>query len=165
MNEKEARKPGIIEKNDVRLGFLGYCKKGEYTATDSTSGAALFDEEIIKEDIRSIKNKVDFVVLSLHWGIELSEYPSPEQVEMAHRLVDAGAEVIIGHHPHVLQGIERYKRGLIFYSLGNFIFDNYAGKVVYKRMWEKRKQGIVAVIHLEKENLPTYLSCIAFLRE
>jgi len=99
---------------------------------------------------------VDYVILSLHWGTELSEYPSPEQVALAHSLIDAGVDVILGHHPHVLQGIERYNSGLIFYSLGNFIFDNKAGKVFYEGMLQERSQSVIAVVYLNGVAPPNY---------
>jgi len=151
INEVESRKPSIINKNSIKLGFLGYCKIGEYTASDETSGAAPLIPEKIYQDITNIRKDVDFVILSLHWGTELSEYPSPEQVEMSHSFIEKGADIILGHHPHIIQGIEEYKNGIIFYSLGNFIFDNTAGKVAYMGKWEKRNQSIIAKIKFNKE--------------
>jgi poly-gamma-glutamate synthesis protein (capsule biosynthesis protein) len=65
----------------------------------------------------------DFVVVSVHWGTEFEAHPAPGQIEAAHLLVDAGADLVLGHHPHVLQDIERYHGGVIAYSLGNFVFD------------------------------------------
>lgn len=73
--------------------------------------------------ISSLKNDHDAVVVHIHWGYEYSKQPSLIQKEIAHALIDSGADVIIGHHPHVVQPVEYYKKGLIFYSLGNFIFD------------------------------------------
>ena len=155
-NENEARKPVVLEIKGIRLGFLGYCKIGEYTAKDDKGGAAPLQQESIMEDVEKIKNEVDYVILSLHWGTELSEYPSPEQVALAHSLIDAGVDVILGHHPHVLQGIERYNSGLIFYSLGNFIFDNKAGKVFYEGMLKERSQSVIAVVYLNNVAPPNY---------
>lgn len=66
----------------------------------------------------------DLVVVILHWGTEYADAPHDWQVEAAHAFVDAGADVVVGHHPHVLQGIERYKGAVIAYSLGNFVFQN-----------------------------------------
>ena len=66
----------------------------------------------------------DLVVVVLHWGTEYADAPSKWQIEAAHDFIDAGADVVVGHHPHVLQGIERYKGGVIAYSLGNFVFQN-----------------------------------------
>jgi len=80
------------------------------------------DPYLIEEDIKNVRGRVDFVVLSFHWGIENKQYTHPEARRIAHAAIDAGADVIIGHHPHVPQGIEVYKDKVILYSLGNFIF-------------------------------------------
>ena len=66
------------------------------------------------------------MLVSFHWGSEGATSPSPYQVAAARAAIDAGADVILGHHPHVLQGIERYKKGVILYSLGNFAFGSYS---------------------------------------
>jgi poly-gamma-glutamate synthesis protein (capsule biosynthesis protein) len=72
--------------------------------------------------VHALDATVDVVVLSLHWGREFTEAPTAGQIALAHRLVDAGADVIIGHHPHVLQSVELYRDRPIVYSLGNFVF-------------------------------------------
>jgi len=153
MDEFEAREPVIIVKGGVKIGFLGYCKNGEYTANFRNSGSAPFNLDKILQDIRKLKPTVDVVVLSLHWGSELSEYPTPEQVKLAHQFIDEGSRIIIGHHPHVIQGIEHYHNGIIFYSLGNFLFDNYAGKVVYDGMMRERSESFVAIIKITGEQM------------
>jgi hypothetical protein len=66
----------------------------------------------------------DLVIVVMHWGVQYDDAPSDWQVEAAHAFIDAGADAVIGHHPHVMQGIERYKNGVIAYSLGNFVFQN-----------------------------------------
>lgn len=82
-----------------------------------------------------------FLVCSIHWGLEFLDYPAPGQIELGRRLVDAGVDVVFGHHPHVLQPVERYRNGLIFYSLGNFVFD----------LWpESTKLTAIAKVRLEK---------------
>jgi poly-gamma-glutamate synthesis protein (capsule biosynthesis protein) len=82
------------------------------------------DIETIQADIAKLRDNSAhvFVVVNLHWGTEKATTPDQEQIEFAHQVIDAGADIIIGHHPHVLQGIERYKSGVIAYSLGNFVF-------------------------------------------
>lgn len=80
-------------------------------------------EEMVREQIAEAVSLGDVVIASFHWGVEYQHEASPSQVAFAHAAIDAGADVVIGHHPHVLQGIERYGEGLILYSLGNFIFD------------------------------------------
>lgn len=84
------------------------------------------EEEIIKT-IKTVKslNPDNFLIVSMHWGEEYKLINSPAQQKLAHQLIEAGADLIIGHHPHVVQNIEKYQGKLIFYSLGNFIFDQY----------------------------------------
>jgi hypothetical protein len=84
----------------------------------------------------------------LHWGIENVYYPSPKQITLARHLIDAGATVILGHHPHVVQGIEKYKNGLIVYSLGNFQFSS-LGKL------DSRK-SIILSIHVSNLGVNEY---------
>ena len=74
-----------------------------------------------------LKNENNYVVTNIHWGVEYSAKQSTTQTEVAHQLIDNGVDLIIGHHPHVIQPMETYKNKAIFYSLGNFIFDQ-AGK-------------------------------------
>jgi poly-gamma-glutamate capsule biosynthesis protein CapA/YwtB (metallophosphatase superfamily) len=73
--------------------------------------------------VEALKTRVDQVVLMLHWGLEYSPLPTPEQVELAHAAIERGAGLIIGHHSHCIQGIERYRGGLIAYSLANLTDD------------------------------------------
>jgi gamma-polyglutamate biosynthesis protein CapA len=84
-----------------------------------------FDSEKVSEIIRKAKADADLVVVNIHWGQEYIHEFSKTQSVLAHQVIDAGADIIIGHHPHVIQGLEIYKDRLIFYSLGNFIFDQY----------------------------------------
>lgn len=107
----------VSDFKGIKIVFLAYCLIPDKTAYSSTS-----DPQEICSELKSAKTIADLVVVSLHWGNEYIEKPSPFQIELAHRFIDSGAEVILGHHPHVLQGIELYHHGLIAYSLGNFIF-------------------------------------------
>ena len=120
-----ARKPALIEKDGIRLGFLGYSclsTNGENYATTVKPGVSPLATDYLRTDIAQLKNKVDHTIVVLHWGEEHVHYPTPDQIAVAHRAIDLGASAIVGLHPHVIQGIERYKNGLICYSLGNFIF-------------------------------------------
>ena len=81
------------------------------------------EEEKISEDISLIKKLANYIIITLHWGEEYVPQPAPWQIEFAHKLIDRGADIILGHHPHVLQPIEVYKGKLITYSLGNFVSD------------------------------------------
>jgi poly-gamma-glutamate synthesis protein (capsule biosynthesis protein) len=90
----------------------------------------------------------DYKIIALHWGNEYMNIPSIEQIDIAHSLIDYGANIIIGHHPHVIQPVEEYNDGLIFYSLGNFIFDmNYTKNV---------RLGMIAHVSLHKNEKLTY---------
>jgi hypothetical protein len=117
LNQADARKPVVIKIKGIKIGFLGY-----YNSPDYTTGTNPFNERILKEDISNLKEIADYVIVNFHWGEENAGYPKPYQITLAHLAVDSGADLIVGHHPHVLQGIEKYKNGLIAYSLGNFIF-------------------------------------------
>ncbi len=85
----------------------------------------LLDADKMLETVRDLASSSDYVVVNIHWGIEYQSKHGQIQQDLAHKLVDAGADAIIGHHPHVVQGSEVYKGKPIFYSLGNFIFDQY----------------------------------------
>ncbi len=81
------------------------------------------DTTLIVDEVRSYADTYENLVVNIHWGVEYSTEPTKAQTELAHAIVDAGADIIIGHHPHVVQTVEKYKGGLIAYSLGNFIAD------------------------------------------
>ena len=112
---------GTNESNraDLEVNGKRICVSSYYGNQD---GLAKLHTEEIKKEIQHIKKSVDYLIVCLHWGEEYVAYPSPEQQIIAHNLIDSGANVVIGHHPHVIQGFEHYKNGLIFYSLGNFNF-------------------------------------------
>lgn len=88
--------------------------------------------ENIKNVISEIRQRTDYIVVSPHWGIEYTPKPSPRQISFAHAFIDAGADIIIGHHPHVVQEKEEYQGKWVYYSLGNFIFDQYWSKETQK---------------------------------
>jgi len=126
-NQKEAQGPTIIERKGLRFAFFGYIDmllEGITCLEDKPAPAWATTEEII-EEIKKVRDKVDFVIISFHWGVEFQHTPTINQVETAHRLIDAGADLILGHHPHVLQSIENYKGRYIIYSFGNFVFDQH----------------------------------------
>ena len=77
---------------------------------------------ILNKKIKELRKKVDYIILSIHWGEEICLSPTVRQRKWAYQLINNGTDIIIGHHPHVLQGIEKYKNGIIVYSLGNFQF-------------------------------------------
>ena len=120
-NISECLKEVVFEIKNVTVSFIGFYLSGLYLSTKKVCVAGT-DEQLIRYRISELKKKYDFVIVSLHWGTENVFYPSPEQQAFARVCIDEGASVIIGHHPHRLQGIEKYDGGIIFYSLGNFNF-------------------------------------------
>jgi hypothetical protein len=124
-NRAEAHAPAIVTVRGTRIGFLGYYGGGEApAATRQLPGVARRVLPEVAEDIRWLRavDTVQYIVVNLHWGDELAQFPDDEQRRFAHDLIDAGADAVIGHHPHVLQGVERYRNGVIAYSLGNLLF-------------------------------------------
>ncbi|MRR05522.1 MAG: CapA family protein [Deltaproteobacteria bacterium] len=131
-NLVEARKPAIIDKNGQKIVFLAYSLTYpvDFYAGLNQPGAAPGYVHFFLEDIKQAKARADHVVISFHWGVEGAVFPKSYQVAVARRAIDAGADVVIGHHPHVLQGIERYKGRLILYSLGNYTFGSLSKNAV-----------------------------------
>lgn len=126
-NYKDANSSTILNINGLKIAFLAYCLyplEGVIFKEDAPS-VAFYDPARVKEAIESLKKDVDVIVVSLHWGTEYATTPSAEQTEIAHQIIDWGADLILGHHPHVVQKIEEYKGGVIVYSLGNFVFDQH----------------------------------------
>ncbi len=131
MTITEARAPAIVRVKGLRIALQAYSATFPETfyAGEARPGTAFPHEEYLEEDIPRDRRSADLVIASFHWGQELMEEPKDYQRELAHRAVDLGAGIVLGHHPHVLQGIEVYHGGIIFYSLGNFVFGSYSGKV------------------------------------
>ncbi|MEI6209308.1 MAG: CapA family protein [Desulfuromonadales bacterium] len=123
-NLDEARTMALYTIKGKKIAFLGYSltRPTEFFAGLKRPGTAPGYEKLVEEDIANARGQADYIIVSFHWGTEGTGAVQPIQRKMAHKAIDAGADVIIGHHPHVLQGIERYKSGIIFYSLGNFTF-------------------------------------------
>jgi poly-gamma-glutamate synthesis protein (capsule biosynthesis protein) len=123
-NLDEARKMALYSIKGKKIAFLGYSltQPVEFFAGKNRPGTTPGFEKLFVEDIRLARQQADYVIVSFHWGTEGKSGVQSYQRKAAHRAIDAGADVIIGHHPHVLRGIERYKAGIVIYSLGNFTF-------------------------------------------
>ncbi|MHA1274866.1 MAG: CapA family protein [Promethearchaeota archaeon] len=114
----------IIKIKGYTIAFMAYSFIEEYISDPSKPLYNKIDSEIrIFEDIKKIRNFVDLIIISLHWGYEYIYFPSPNQIEIGRKLIDYGADIILGSHPHVIQSYEIYNKRPIVYSLGNFIFD------------------------------------------
>ncbi len=125
-NAAEARRPAILEAGGFKVGYLAATAiypVGEWVAGDTRPGILpSHSEATVMQAVKDLKKQADFVVVSVHWGVEREHSANSYQQRYGRALVDAGADLVIGHHPHVLQGMEVYKDKLIAYSLGNFVF-------------------------------------------
>lgn len=147
-NIEAARKPAIFTRNGLRIAFLGYVSTTlpQFWATETRAGSAPMrahtfyepyefqpgaparvvtiphaaDLEHLGADVKRAKQNADLVFVSLHWGVHYVPRPCDYQPVVAHAAIDAGASIVLGHHPHQPQGIEIYKESAIFYSIGNF---------------------------------------------
>lgn len=125
-NIDEAKRPVIWETKGKKIGFLGATRvipETSWNASAQTPGMlATYDPALLLEEIRRTRTLCDFLVVYVHWGIEREEHPEEYQRVLGQQYIDAGADLVIGSHPHVLQGLEYYKGKPIVYSLGNFVF-------------------------------------------
>jgi poly-gamma-glutamate capsule biosynthesis protein CapA/YwtB (metallophosphatase superfamily) len=123
-NLEEARGPVIHEVQGVRIAYLASTDilPASAGATAERPGANIYDVERMASDIREARRQADIVVVSFHTGEEYQP-ANDHQRSLYHSLIDVGADIVVGHHPHVVQEIEQYNGGWIAYSLGNFIFD------------------------------------------
>jgi len=129
-NITEARKPAIVMVKGKTFAFLSYSRTYpfEFFAKANKPGTANGLPGYFVPDIKKAKKNADFVVVGFHWGGEYVQEPRDYQRNFAKKAIDAGADVVFGHHPHILQGIEIYKNKPIAYSLGNFVFGTYNQK-------------------------------------
>lgn len=148
-NREEAENPIIIERYGMKIGYLGFSDKGPkyMEATDEKAGILLADNPRFEEIIKNASAQVDYLIVSFHFGEEYKTKHNVRQESLAHKAVDNGAKIVIGHHPHATQDIEIYKNSYIAYSLGNFIFD---------QSWSKSTmQGMLLEIKLNKDGSMT----------
>jgi poly-gamma-glutamate capsule biosynthesis protein CapA/YwtB (metallophosphatase superfamily) len=121
-NAQAAHRPVILWAGRWRVGVLGYYWNRRTAATSELPGSAIDTSENLRADIGDLRKRVDRVVVEFHWGIPYQREPLPEDRAKARLAVDYGADVVVGHHPHVIQPMEIYRGCPIFYSVGNFTF-------------------------------------------
>lgn len=147
LGEEEIYRPVVKEIKGVRFGFLAYSYSNEQVADkkNGTYGVAGLDVEKMRSQVAELKKSTDVVVVSMHAGTEYETAPGRAQKDFARAAIDAGASLVIGHHPHVVQTAEKYNGGYILYSLGNFVFD---------QMWsEETRLGAIAEITFDKDKI------------
>lgn len=146
-NRVEALSPAIFELRGKRIGYLAFSDVGPtaLAAGEATPGIALADLKTVQNATRLAAAQVDILVVSFHYGDEYQLEATERQKELAHAAIDAGARVVVGHHPHVVEPVEEYDGGIILYSLGNFIFDQYFSK--------ETMSGMLVKIEFEGDNI------------
>lgn len=117
-----ARRLATLEKNGITFGFLCYCEDSNYSLGTPGPCHAYYERDAVLEDVARHRNKVDILVVSVHADIEFMPVPSVPRLRIFREIAAAGADIVLGHHPHVPQGCERVGNALIAYSLGNFVF-------------------------------------------
>lgn len=138
-NSVEAHQPALMEKNGITFSFLNYgYPENLYVANSSTPGIANMNIDVMEKNIKLAKQKSNITIVIMHAGVEYTNQPNEQQKNFARKAIDAGADLVIGHHPHWVQTTEIYHEKPILYSLGNLIFD---------QMWSKEtQQGVLAKI-------------------
>lgn len=146
INKEDATTPTIIEKNGTKFGFLGFSDVGPdwIQAKENTPGILLASDPNLENIVRDAKTKCDVLIVSFHWGVEYKLVHNKRQEDLAHRVIDSGADMVIGGHPHVMQDVKEYNGKPIVYSLGNFIFDQSFSKdtmrgMLFEATFEKDK--------------------------
>ena len=149
-NLAQAHRPLWIERRGLRLAVLAYneFKPRSFEAGADWPGIAWSEDSQVVSDIRAARRAgADLVIPFMHWGWEGEPQPSARQRQLAHLMIDSGADLVVGGHPHVTQGVEYYQGRLIVYSLGNFVFDGFDHPAA-KSGWLLRltldRQGLLA---------------------
>lgn len=147
---EQAHRPLWIERRGLRIAVLAYneFKPRSFEAGAEWPGIAWSEDTQVVADIRSARAAgADLVIPFMHWGWEREEQPSQRQRQLARLMIDAGADLVVGGHPHVTQGVEYYRGKLIVYSLGNFVFDGFdypAGRAGWLLRLTVDKGGLLA---------------------
>ncbi len=147
-NIYEALAPASKEVNGLKIGVLSFSRVvpyGWWVAGHEQSGVASgWDEKTLLNTIKQWDSQVDLLLVAIHWGEELADYPAGDQVNLARTMIDSGADIILGHHSHCLQGIEVYHDKPILYSMGNFVFTSSSLKA---------RTGAIALVTMDKNGI------------
>ncbi len=152
----------ILEKNGIKYAFFAYTTvtNGLLPPSGKEYLTNIYSKEKAKEDIEKVKDKVDLIIVSMHWGEEYTTYPSSNQKQVAKELSDMGVNLIIGNHAHSLQPVEKINDTLVFYALGNFIsaqdtVDKQTGAIAYLNI-KKTKDGSIEFSDVKANLIYTY---------
>jgi poly-gamma-glutamate capsule biosynthesis protein CapA/YwtB (metallophosphatase superfamily) len=146
-NEIEACSPRIKEIKNTKIAFLAFSNVGSsfWQAKSDVSGICWLNKQNLEKRIKEAKSKADLVIVLFHFGNEYEKKANFEQKDVAHFAIDLGGDLVVGHHPHVIQEIEEYKGKYIAYSLGNFIFDQYFSK--------ETMEGLILKVKLQNKKI------------
>ena len=149
INKAQAEKPTIVERNGMKIGYLGFSDVGpdSMQADENNAGILLASDPNFDAIISNASKQVDYLIVTFHFGTEYQKKHNARQELLAHKAIDDGAKIVIGSHPHVVEDTENYKNGYIAYSLGNFVFDQYFSK--------DTMQGLLLQIKLSKDGSMT----------
>jgi hypothetical protein len=140
--DTDANQPAIKEKNGIRYALFAYTTlTNQAVPIDKPYLLNTFTKEKAKKDITSVRPAVDLVIVSMHWGVEYDHLPSKSQQDIAHYLAELGVDIILGHHPHVIQPIQMLNNTLVIYSLGNFLSS---------QSTDERLTGMVVTMDIKK---------------
>lgn len=163
-NLKEAHRALYLEKNGLKVALLAYndFKPRSFEASSESPGIAWLEDDQVLRDFAEVKKQgADVIIPFLHWGWEYEDSPNPRQIEIAKMMIDNGASIVVGGHPHVTQKISEYKGKKIVWSLGNFVFDGFPEgprRVGWLLQFTATKTTIkdlkVIRAHLTKEGIP-----------
>lgn len=160
----EARTPHVVVVKGLRIAFLGYndYHPREFEAGPSWPGVAWSEDEQVLADIRAARtiHHADLVIPFMHWGDQYLPV-NARQRKLAHRMIQAGADVVVGSHPHITQDVEYYRGKLIVYSLGNFVFDGFdegPSRIAWMLRLQLARKGLMnwdtVAVHLDDDGVP-----------
>lgn len=158
-NLEEALKPirFRVQKNDIVILNFGWDIEETVYAKGTRAGCAPKEKKLMLEQIKKYKTKDTIVIVVVHWGYEFHLRPMPYDITLAHQMIDSGADMIIGHHPHNIQSYEIYHNKLIYYSLGNFYFgtrrDNFNKKIFPVTLAKRCNYGLGIIYNVDKREV------------
>ncbi len=161
----QAHTPLVLERRGLRIALLGYNEffPRSFEADYDKPGVAWSEDEQVRLDIAGARTRyhADLVIPMMHWGWEHERYASERQRQLARVMIDAGADAVVGGHPHVTQNVEQYRGKPIIYSLGNFVFDGFTGEdsnTGWLLRLELDRQGVrrwrTFVAHIDRKGIP-----------
>ncbi len=153
----DAIRPCLMEIRGIRIAIIGAVDESSGIhrfAGPASSGVPSLDCENICSQIVKLRSCADHVIISPHWGHERFRFPSPEQIKQAHEFIGAGASIVMGHHPHVVQGMELYQKCPIAYSLGNFFVNPVYWESGDFLTWNRfERTGCILLVELDKSEI------------